>query len=1192
MSMTQENRSRALSIEGCPLLTTSKHGYVSYPSKRNSNRSLALATACASILGAVSVAGAQETSNSPKLEELEQVVVTGSFIRGTPEDTAMPVEVVSFEELENMGRPSNLDLVKTMSESGGVAGENNRANFYPIGAATINLRSLGSRFTTVVFNGRRFPEQFSVNTGRFNNIAWIPNAAIGSVETLKAGGGATYGADAVAGVVNYVTRKNFEGLELNADYRFIDDSDGDYNASMLWGKDLGAGGDLLVSMSYDHRSALRTIDRDWSQLHFLENPNSWHSLTSGISNPGTVVFQRPVGGVQSSFVPATATASQLHMSVGGSVRDVGCTELGGFAGWTNTPTPACFSNTAETEELVSEQNSYNLYIEHNAEAGGLKFHTEAVAYYQDIPDISLAGTFVNNPAAFPLQHNANGSTAGASQQNVSGTSAFFVPGTNPAVANLLNDLRNPDGSTAFTTAQIQAITSPTAPGRVGLLNFLWKPFANGGSPLHALDRQHNTTEMYRITEAIGSDLPEFWGTHLEWEIGLTYSYIKDTKAAQDILVDDMQRALNGFGGPNCNNIRAGLAGSTCQWFNPFSSAVAKNVFTGATNPYYDSNLANSVALVDSLYRDVWFEREYKNYVVDPIIRGDLGIELPGGPIAIALGGQFRRQDERVTMDATSNRNNNPCTEWGVTDCNINAQLGPWLFNRQGNVFGAASNDYRPDARHYPVVAGFIETQLPVFDSLTFNIAGRYEKFYSDVTNVDNDVVVPAFSVKYQPFEWMGFRGSWGQTFSQVNPPEERLPEFVNSAGSTRYIGLGSGNKPDGTSATYSSYNYANVDIKPEEGDYRTIGLLFNVGGFSANIDYYDIRINEYTRTMTVANVLETLPLVYSPNARQASQVLINCASEALSRGISAMDNNPLVQLPAPCVQGAYAADNVTIATPGTTMLDLAGPNGKVNYFAGNGQTNSGELKTQGIDLSMRYQFDVGSGTITPSVDVSRILKWELGDFVIGGVTVAQGYDGLGFVNGSTGRINQSVAKFRANAGLLFNFGRHMLNIQAQFVPEIINEDQTQFNPTNNKNANIGDANGTTATGTNYSATVPGSGSTCVGPTGVTSDLGNVPAGAGSGEFATGTVPAGQTGAGTRGYCAGQNTATLAGQTVEEWLNFDLIYRVQLPWETSATLTIQNVLDEEPSFFRATVPYNTAYGSPLGRTFKMGFTKRF
>ena len=173
---------------------------------------VSLAAAISMILAGTQV-NAQEARS-----ELEEVVVTGSFIRGTPEDSAMPVEVVSFEELQNMGRPSNLDLIKTMSESGGVAGENNRVNFYPIGAMTVNLRSLGSRFTTVVFNGRRFPEQYSVNTGRFNNVAWIPNAAIGSVETLKAGGGATYGADAVAGVVNYVTRKNFEGLELKQSF--------------------------------------------------------------------------------------------------------------------------------------------------------------------------------------------------------------------------------------------------------------------------------------------------------------------------------------------------------------------------------------------------------------------------------------------------------------------------------------------------------------------------------------------------------------------------------------------------------------------------------------------------------------------------------------------------------------------------------------------------------------------------------------------------------------------------------------------------------------------------------------------------------------------------------------------------------------------------------------------------------------
>ena len=124
---------------------------------------------------------------------LEEIIVTGSLISGTPEDAALPVETISFEEMLDLGKPTNLELVKMMSEVGQVAGEADRYNSFPIGAATVNLRNLGQKFTTVIFNGRRFPEQYSPVTGRFNNIAWIPNAAIGSVEVLKGGGAALAG---------------------------------------------------------------------------------------------------------------------------------------------------------------------------------------------------------------------------------------------------------------------------------------------------------------------------------------------------------------------------------------------------------------------------------------------------------------------------------------------------------------------------------------------------------------------------------------------------------------------------------------------------------------------------------------------------------------------------------------------------------------------------------------------------------------------------------------------------------------------------------------------------------------------------------------------------------------------------------------------------------------------------------------
>ncbi|HET9159944.1 MAG TPA: TonB-dependent receptor plug domain-containing protein, partial [Caulobacteraceae bacterium] len=136
--------------------------------------------------------------------EVEQVVVTGTFLRGTPQTAVVPVEGTNLEELRDRGSPSNMDFVKGLSEIGSVAGEANRLNAFAIGAQSINLRNLGSQRTVVVFNGRRFPEQYSFSVGRFNNIAQIPNAAIGRVEVLKDGGATTYGADAVGGVVNFI----------------------------------------------------------------------------------------------------------------------------------------------------------------------------------------------------------------------------------------------------------------------------------------------------------------------------------------------------------------------------------------------------------------------------------------------------------------------------------------------------------------------------------------------------------------------------------------------------------------------------------------------------------------------------------------------------------------------------------------------------------------------------------------------------------------------------------------------------------------------------------------------------------------------------------------------------------------------------------------------------------------------------
>jgi len=1117
---------------------------------------VSLAAAISMILAGTQV-NAQDRSS-----QLEEVVVTGSFIPTLPEDAAIPVEVFNYEDLKDMGRPSNIDMIKNLTEVGQSIGELDRQTGYPIDAATVNLRNLGPRFTTVVFNNRRFPEQFSPATGRFNNVASIPNAAIGNVEVLKSGGAAIYGADAVAGVVNYITRKDVTGLELNTEYMYIPDSDGDYSVDGVWGTKFD-GGNFLVSAAYQHRSKLDRIDREWSRHPYLENPAGWHTYG------GAYAAQTATG---AAIVPP-AGANTRQRGLTGVVRDPGCQALGGYSGFSSTGSAICYAEYAPVEPLVEVSDSYSLFSEYNQTFGGLDFHLEALGYYRDLPEISVLTR--GGPQTFPLTGTplATGPAAGQYDRYTAlgamgaggsaGTAMYSVAGTNPAVRNYLEHLYNADGvTTTYTPAQIAAITST---GRIGLLQTLWSPFGFGGNPLgNEYDKQENTTTQWRLSTSLGGDLPSFLGTELEWEVAFTYHYTKDTRRTLDIPTYKLQNALNGFGGPDCTqNPMPGAGGipgaAGCYYFNPFSSAYARNAFTGAPSPYFvgtgtytgympGQGLQNNPDVVRWLYEPVTLNRYYNNYIVDPIIRGTTGIDLPGGPIQIAIGGQYRRQDEETDISDNIDRELNPCPRlpngaW--TDrCTGNARTGGMALSKAATVLGSSANNHRDERRHYPVAAGFVQFKLPLLTNLNADIVGRYEKFYSDITDKDNDVAVPAVALKWDPLDWLSLRTSWGKTFSQVNPPADTGPVKAN--------GL--------TPVNFESYDYPNLDVKPETGENFSVGFIVKAGNFSATVDYNTITIQDYTRTLSTTNVIRALlmpgELVSNAGA------LINCSSPLLTQNIAGLGNRPYVQLngSGTCTQGSSRL-NSTMDTAATSYDGFNGlVGGRVNYFGGQGQTNSGELQTGSIDLTMNYVFDnVFGGTLIPSFDITYITKYEFEDFIIAGVKVADGYDGIGYRNSSTGRLGQGVPEYRAGFGLLYRKDRHAVNLMARYIPSVINEDEADFNATTARNANI-----------------PLTGACPAGS--LTSDLGNVPAGAGTGEFGA--------------FCAGYNTQILSGRRIDAYFNLDLVYRMNVTDDLTVSLNISNVTDEEPSFARSQIAYDSGYGSPLGRTVELGASYKF
>src|SRR5690242_2467590 len=158
---------------------------------------------------AVDQTPATQASNS---ETEDRVVVTGSLIRGTPEDAALPVEVFSQQELEDRGAPTALEFAKSLTIAGPTSGE---AYYFGgpalIGSVNYNLRGIGADKTLTLLNGRRMS----------SNTSNIPFAAISRIEILKDGAAVTYGADATGGVVNFITRDHFQGLEASAQYKYI-----------------------------------------------------------------------------------------------------------------------------------------------------------------------------------------------------------------------------------------------------------------------------------------------------------------------------------------------------------------------------------------------------------------------------------------------------------------------------------------------------------------------------------------------------------------------------------------------------------------------------------------------------------------------------------------------------------------------------------------------------------------------------------------------------------------------------------------------------------------------------------------------------------------------------------------------------------------------------------------------------------
>jgi iron complex outermembrane receptor protein len=206
-----------------------------------------------------------EPEPEPGIAQGEEMLVTGSRIKRTSFAMPSAVQVVSRKELAMSGADNMADVVRNMTINYG-SELNTDVSSASAGTAQFNLRGLGLNSTLVLLNGRRLVNAATVSTDgtSFVDINSIPLAAVERIEVLKGGASAIYGSDAVAGVVNIITRKNMDGFEVQLGGQTTDDLDQhEWDVSLVGG---GSGENTRanVMLSYFKREPLLASDRDFT----------------------------------------------------------------------------------------------------------------------------------------------------------------------------------------------------------------------------------------------------------------------------------------------------------------------------------------------------------------------------------------------------------------------------------------------------------------------------------------------------------------------------------------------------------------------------------------------------------------------------------------------------------------------------------------------------------------------------------------------------------------------------------------------------------------------------------------------------------------------------------------------------------------------------------------------------------------
>ncbi len=890
----------------------------------------------------------------------EQVTVIGSLIKGTPIDTGSPISTFDAESIIAQNNLNIVELIRMVPGANGMDGESNQFGSNGAeGVSNINMRGLGTQRTLVLINGKR---QTTVpirsGAGRSVNLHDLPMAALSRIEILKEGAAATYGSDAIAGVVNFITDSTFEGLKVNVGAKGFSGAESDGKEfSITYGALIGDDVNFVMSLGHQYKPQIAIKDTNFGIKPFSENTNGgWSTM----GNPGTYVYP---GGGTAAILGNTAFLSDPGCNAAGGLN----TPLGAVPGSTSIAndvglTGFCRYQYTYFDNVQEEQNNSQLWMEFNGAIDEHDWHVEFAYGHTDVPNWATSPSYPpNNPSTNTLPDHNPGF-----QKLLSDYDAFETA--------LANANYGGDGTNIASAHRVRTRTLAAAGNQFGNSN--------------GAETESREYDTYRIAFSFEGPLSD----DIDYSTSMNYSSSTGLTTSTDTQQGKFLASLWGYGGPNCdaeitakttspsdltptfivkstgaaiaaNVVNAAPRPAGCEYLNVTSNAVyhamQPNQTNGnrvAVNPTYNAATANSPELIRWLLDKRYTESTSSLLTADFIMQGTMGM-LAGGDAAWAFG--YERRDYNIetvipnlpgptaTNARTNIHNGNlyPCEIPSWNENATGAQSRAACASNPVGLFMFLAPTF-PEDQNQTVDSLFAEFALPITDNFDMQIALRYEDYGS------KDSVDPKLVLRWSPIDSLTLRFTGQTTFRAAHPDETSATrvtalQFVSQAGAFKAVDI-SGN--------------ANLD--PEEATTYNFGFVtdFGTDNWTATLDFYDFEFKN--------------PIIFENH-----QQLVNAFAStdaATKAAVSGQMYGGVDTLP-------YDANtnNFTAASVGRIASNFV---------------NGPETLTNGVDLYVQYETDYADGMLSSGVELNYVAKYDVAAYMKGSVQIAPAFECVGFFN--------------------------------------------------------------------------------------------------------------------------------------------------------------------------------------------------